>query len=501
VPSRSGLTFTLWVLLSATAIFGMLPVMQALATGPDFDVNYIDSGADSVLAPNGLISRLFGDAENKDDDKHDDKKDKSREDDKGGKGDDDEHDDDKHGGKKDKGHDDDGEEPDDDDPEKGRPKVYDQSVELEEDSSITIELQASADKDDPITFDIVEEPENGELLEFNELGSVTYEPAANFYGSDSFTFKASDGDGESLPAIVNIRISSINDLPVALAAAITTTEGSSVSFELGGTDIETEDLNYVVVSGPSHGKLEGTAPSLTYRPDNRFDGTDELTFKVSDGTSDSELAAVKIKVKEKDRDRDESDRWWEKTPQSTKPTGTQVAVSGNSTEGAPEPAEPEQITAVAQPTLTIAPNTIVSAVLTPNEVGEVAPAVGPIPDLVAPQLILPGSLLKVFAMSKEGAIVNYEARAIDDIDGEIPISCSPTSGSIVPVGTFNIVCAATDAAGNSALNSFMVAVSPATAGQIVNSSTLILVPTLLAAVLGAGTYFGFRIVRKRKNHG
>jgi len=123
------------------------------------------------------------------------------------------------------------------------------------------------------------------------------------------------------------------------------------------------------------------------------------------------------------------------------------------------------------------------------------------PDLVAPQLILPGSLLKVFAMSKEGAIVNYEARAIDDIDGEIPISCSPTSGSIVPVGTFNIVCAATDAAGNSVLNSFMVAVSPATAGQIVNSSTSILVPTLLAAVLGAGTYFGFRIVRKRKNHG
>jgi len=451
VRARRELRFTLCVLLSGAAIIGIMPVTQALAASPGFNVNDIDSNVDYVLALDGLISKLLG-------------------------GDDDE------------------DEDDDDDSEKDRPEARDQSIEMDEDSSIRIELEASGDQDDAITFAIVEDPENGKLLEFNASGSVTYKPVANFYGSDSFTFKASDGDEESRPATVTIQVSSINDLPVAFASSITTREGKSVSFELRGTDIENEDLQYVIVSEPSHGKLEGTAPNLTYRPDNRYDGSDELAFKVSDGTSDSELATVKIKVKEKDKDSDESDRWWEKNPvttQSTEPSSA-AAASGNGTEDEPEPAEPEQVTLIAQPIPTIVESPIISSVLIPNQIAEV-----PIKDLVAPQIIIPG-LLKVIATSGEGAIVNFEAKAIDDTDGEIPVTCSPGPGSMVPIGTFNIVCEATDAAGNSALNSFMVAVSPATAGDIANSSISFLVPALLAVLgVGAGAYFRFKPVRKQ----
>jgi Big-like domain-containing protein/HYR domain-containing protein len=459
VRARRELRFTLCVLLSATAIIGMLPAMQAFAANPA--TNDFDSNLDYVLALDGLISKLLG-------------------------GDNDEDDDDEDGDDKGQDH----------DSKKDRPKAHDQSVEMEEDSSIRIELEASADRDDPITFAIVEEPENGKLLEFNASGSVTYEPEANFYGSDSFTFTASDGDEESQPATVTIQVSSINDLPVAFSSSITTREGKSVSFELRGTDIETEDLQYVIVSEPSHGKLDGTAPSLTYRPDNRFDGSDELAFKVSDGTSDSELATVKIKVKEKDKESDESDRWWEKTPvtaQSAEPSSAAVAVTGNDTEDAPGPIEPEQVTVIAQPIPTIAESPIISTVLNSNEIAE-----APIKDLVAPQIIVP-VLLNVIATSKDGAIVNFDAKAIDDTDGEIPVTCSPGPGSMVPIGTFNIVCEATDAAGNSALNSFMVAVSPATAVNIATSSISFLVPALLAVLgVGAGAYFRFKPVRKQR---
>jgi hypothetical protein len=440
----------------------MVPVTQALAASPGFNVNDIDSNVDYVLALDGLINKLLGGDDNDDED------------------DDEDDEDDDH----------------DDDSEKDRPKAHDQSIEMDEDSSIRIELEASGDRDDAITFAIVEEPENGKLVEFNASGGVTYEPSANFYGSDSFTFTASDGDEESRPATVTIQVSSINDLPVAFASSITTREGKSVSFELKGTDIETEDLQYVIVSEPSHGKLDGTAPNLTYTPENRYDGSDELAFKVSDGTSDSELATVKIKVKEKDKESDESDRWWEKTPvttQSAEPSTEAVAASSESPEAAPEPTEPEQVTVIAQPLQTIVESPIVSTVLIPNEIAE-----APITDLVVPQLIIPG-LLNVIATSKDGAIVNFDAKAIDDTDGELPVSCSPNSGSMMPIGTFNIVCEATDAAGNSALNSFMVAVSPATAGNIASSSISFLVPALLAVLgVGVGAYFRFKPVRKQR---
>jgi Big-like domain-containing protein/HYR domain-containing protein len=435
----------------------MMPVTQALAASPGFNVNDIDSNVDYVLALDGLIGNLLGGDDDEDDE-------------------DDDH---------------------DDDSKKDRPKAHDQSVEMDEDSSIRVELEASGDRNDAITFAIVEEPENGKLVEFNVSGSVTYEPEANFYGSDSFTFTASDGDEESQPATVTIEVSSINDLPVAFTSSISTREGKSVSFELRGTDIESEDLEYVIVSEPSHGKLEGTAPSLTYIPNNRYDGSDELSFKVSDGTSDSVLATVKIKVKEKDKGSDESDKWWEKTPVATQPiepSSAAVAASGNGTEDAPEPAEPEQVTVIAQPLPTVVESPIVSTVLIPNEIAE-----APVIDLMAPRLIIPG-LLNVIATSKDGAIVNFDAKAIDDTDGEIPLSCSPNSGSMLPIGTFNIVCEATDAAGNSALNSFMVAVSPATAGDVANSSISFLVPALLAVLgVGAGAYFrSNKTVRKQR---
>lgn len=45
-----------------------------------------------------------------------------------------------------------------------------------------------------------------------------------------------------------------------------------------------------------HGTLSGTAPALTYTPDSAYTGSDSFTFKVNDGTGDSNTAAVTITV-------------------------------------------------------------------------------------------------------------------------------------------------------------------------------------------------------------
>jgi len=55
-------------------------------------------------------------------------------------------------------------------------------------------------------------------------------------------------------------------------------------------------LTWTVLSQPLHGTLSGTAPALTYTPATNYYGPDSFTFKVNDGTSDSNIATITITV-------------------------------------------------------------------------------------------------------------------------------------------------------------------------------------------------------------
>ncbi len=65
-----------------------------------------------------------------------------------------------------------------------------------------------------------------------------------------------------------------------------------------------------------------------------------------------------------------------------------------------------------------------------------------------------------FATSASGAVVNYTLPTASDIvDGNVPVSCSPASGSTFAIGTTDVTCTATDSHGNSATSHFNVIVS------------------------------------------
>lgn len=65
------------------------------------------------------------------------------------------------------------------------------------------------------------------------------------------------------------------------------------------------------------------------------------------------------------------------------------------------------------------------------------------------------------ATSPAGAIVTYEATATDDVDGPVPVTCAPPSGSLLPIGDTIVDCEASDSAGNTAEASFNVHVKGA----------------------------------------
>ena len=87
------------------------------------------------------------------------------------------------------------------------------SAATNEDAQVDGQVSTSDVDGDLVTFTLVGEPGNGDLL-WNADGTFTYTPDADFNGTDSFTFKANDGTVDSNVATVLIEISAVNDAPV-----------------------------------------------------------------------------------------------------------------------------------------------------------------------------------------------------------------------------------------------------------------------------------------------
>jgi hypothetical protein len=87
----------------------------------------------------------------------------------------------------------------------------------------------------------------------------------------------------------------------------------------------------------------------------------------------------------------------------------------------------------------------------------------PPPDTTPPTFSNVPGAITVEATSSGGATVNYtDPTATDDVDGPVPVSCAPASGSQFNIGTTSVDCSATDSSGNTGHASFDVTVHDTT---------------------------------------
>ncbi|HIE98699.1 MAG: Ig-like domain-containing protein [Fuerstiella sp.] len=173
------------------------------------------------------------------------------------------------------------------------PVADSQSVMVKQETSRSITLTGSDIDGDALSFSIVVSPTSGTLT--GTGATRTYSPDTGFTGSDSFSFIANDGTDDSATVSVTINVAA-NNIPVADAQSVNVNEDGSVSITLTGSDPDLDAITYSLTSDVSNGNLSGTAPNLTYTPDPNYNGSDEFTFIVNDGTDDSPAATVSINV-------------------------------------------------------------------------------------------------------------------------------------------------------------------------------------------------------------
>jgi hypothetical protein len=90
-------------------------------------------------------------------------------------------------------------------------------------------------------------------------------------------------------------------------------------------------------------------------------------------------------------------------------------------------------------------------------------------DNTPPVLTLPADF-SVEATGPSGATVTFTATAVDNVDGSVPVTCTPASGSLFPLGSTTVNCSASDLSGNVAHGSFHVVVVDTTPPVIVDAT-------------------------------
>ena len=159
---------------------------------------------------------------------------------------------------------------------------------------LEITLEANDVDGDNLTFSIVGDVSDGTTSINNNI--VSYTPSQDWNGTDTFTYKANDGNVDSNVATVTITVNAVNDAPTTSDISISTNEDNAVSITLVGTDIENDNLAFFIEQQPSSGTVTIDGNSALYTPSQDWNGTDTFTYKANDGTNNSNTSTVSIAV-------------------------------------------------------------------------------------------------------------------------------------------------------------------------------------------------------------
>ena len=151
---------------------------------------------------------------------------------------------------------------------------------------------------EPLSITSVNQPSNGSVVD-NGDGTITYTPNVNFFGSDTYSYNITDGNGGSASATVTIWIDPVQDAPVAVDDIASTPVNVAVivSVLTNDYDVDGDVISINSVWNGSNGSLiDNGNGTVTYTPNAGFTGVDVARYRITDGNGSVSIANVTIYV-------------------------------------------------------------------------------------------------------------------------------------------------------------------------------------------------------------
>ncbi len=193
------------------------------------------------------------------------------------------------------------------------PTAHNQSITVNQNSSVNVTLTGSDPENLPLNFMIVSHPTHGILsgITFmsNNSARVTYTPHINFSGFDSFTFKVSDGINMSNVAVVSIRVNPFPPPPPPNVPPVINSISGPVSLAVGQigtwtirvTATNSSSLTYFVDWGDQwmpvfdNGFRLGQTATFTHAYSMR--GNFNVTIRVVDNTGALATSTISVNIR------------------------------------------------------------------------------------------------------------------------------------------------------------------------------------------------------------
>ncbi len=167
------------------------------------------------------------------------------------------------------------------------PAATPDAISTAEDTPVTADLVANDPDPDGPTSGVIafSQAAHGSVVAAG-ITSVTYTPAGNYCGPDSFGYTVSDGTA-SASTVVSVTVSCAQDAPIANDDTATTAEDTPVTRSVLNNDVDPDgDALTVVAVGPAtNGSAGFTATSVTFTPSAQYCGPASVVYTVSDGAS------------------------------------------------------------------------------------------------------------------------------------------------------------------------------------------------------------------------
>ncbi|HHK8636266.1 TPA: tandem-95 repeat protein [Vibrio parahaemolyticus] len=158
----------------------------------------------------------------------------------------------------------------------------------------TIDLnEVFKDSDSSLEFSV---SGNSNVLVSIENGIATISPTADWNGSETLTFTATDPSGESISQTVNFTVAPVADIVADKATVVEDTP--TIIKVLGNDTFEGDDkvVSLDTNNGPANGTVSVNPDgSVTYTPNDNYHGTDSFTYIVTSGGV-SESTTVRVDV-------------------------------------------------------------------------------------------------------------------------------------------------------------------------------------------------------------
>lgn len=143
-------------------------------------------------------------------------------------------------------------------------------------------------------------------------GSITYTPAANFFGTDTFTYTVRDNGAPTAETVgtVTMTVTAVNDAPTASVDTVTAFKGVPLTINAttlltndspGPANESTQQLTVTTVSGATNGTVSLANGQIVFTPAAGFTGAASFQYTVrdngqTDGAEDFKTATSTVNI-------------------------------------------------------------------------------------------------------------------------------------------------------------------------------------------------------------